>query len=129
MARILVVDDDGAIRGAIRRLLIIEGYEVIEAINGREAIAFYREQPVDLVITDIWMPDKDGLEVIRELRQISPDLPMIAMSGRSSRGQVDFLHHAEAFGACQVLQKPFKIEDLVQSVRKFLDEGASLGVK
>jgi len=124
VARILVVDDDGAIRGAIRRLLILEGYEVIEAINGREAIEIYREQPTDLVITDIWMPDKDGLEVIRELRQISPGLPMIAMSGGSRRGQLDFLHHAEAFGACQVLQKPFKIEELVQSVRKFINENA-----
>ena len=123
MARVLVVDDDGAIRGAIRRLLTIEGYEVVEAINGREAIEKYRQEPVDLVITDIWMPDKDGLEVIRELRQISPGLPMIAMSGGSSRGQLDFLHHAEAFGACQVLQKPFKIEDLVASVKQFIADG------
>ena len=124
MARILVVDDDGAIRGAIRRLLTLEGYEVVEAANGREAIACYREQSVDLVITDIWMPDKDGLEVIRELHQMSPGLPMIAMSGGSSRGKLDFLHHAEAFGACEVLQKPFKIETLVQSVRKWIEERA-----
>lgn len=124
MARILVVDDDGAIRGAIRRLLMLEGFEVIEAINGREAIAKYRQDPVDLVITDIWMPDKDGLEVIRELRQVTPDLPMIAMSGGSSRGQLDFLNHAEAFGACQVLQKPFKIEDLVSSVKQFVADEA-----
>lgn len=127
MARILVVDDDGAIRGAIRRLLMIEGYEVIEAINGREAIEKYRQDPVDLVITDIWMPDKDGLEVIRELRQITPTLPMIAMSGGSSRGQLDFLHHAEAFGACQVLQKPFKIEALVASVEQFIVDGGEAG--
>ena len=123
MARILVVDDDGAIRGAIRKVLTLEGFEVIEAMNGRDAIASYREQPVELVITDIWMPDKDGLEVIRELRQISPDLPMIAMSGGSSRGQLDFLHHAEAFGACQVIQKPFEIEELIRSVRRLVDRG------
>lgn len=123
MARILVVDDDGAIRGAIRRLLVMEGYEVVEAINGREAIASFRQQPADLVITDIWMPDKDGLEVIRELHRINPDLPMIAMSGGSSRGQLDFLHHAEAFGACQVIQKPFEIEELVKSVRRLVDRG------
>lgn len=122
MARILVVDDDGAIRGAICRLLLREGLEVTEAINGREAITCYCENPVDLVITDIWMPDKDGLEVIRELRQINPNLPVIAMSGGSRRGQIDFLHHAEAFGACLVLQKPFKIDDLVASVKKFLEE-------
>jgi DNA-binding NtrC family response regulator len=121
VARILVVDDDGAIRGAIRKVLTLEGFEVIESMNGRDAIASYRAQPVELVITDIWMPDKDGLEVIRELRQISPDLPMIAMSGGSSRDQLDFLHHAEAFGACKVFQKPFKIEELVQSVKQFID--------
>lgn len=120
MARILVVDDDGAIRGAICRVLTLEGFEVAEAINGREAISMYRDHPVDLVITDIWMPDKDGLEVIRELRKISPELPVIAMSGGSRRGQIDFLHHAEAFGACEVLQKPFKIDDLVESVKKLL---------
>lgn len=124
MARILVVDDDAAIRGAIRRLLTLEGYEVFEAVNGREAISSYRKQPVDLVITDIWMPDKDGLEVIRELHQMSPGLPMIAMSGGSSRGQLDFLHHAEAFGACEMLQKPFKLETLVQSVKKLIEEQA-----
>jgi len=125
VARILVVDDDGAIRGAICRLLLREGFEVTEAINGREAITSYRDNPVDLVITDIWMPDKDGLEVIRELRQINSNLPVIAMSGGSRRGQIDYLQHAEAFGACLVLQKPFKIDELVASVKKFLEESDS----
>ena len=95
-------------------------YEVLEACDGVEALAVYRENPADVVITDIMMPEKDGFELIRELKEICPDLKVIAISGGGRRGKLEFLDHAGAFGAQRVLSKPIHLDILVEMVEDLL---------
>jgi CheY-like chemotaxis protein len=113
MCRILLVDDDELFRPMVEDALAHLGHQVVIARSGQEALTRYAEQPVDVVITDIVMPDKDGLETIRELRQITPGLSVIAMSGGGRGSANDYLHCAKCFGATALLEKPFSIQDLV----------------
>src|SRR5436853_3553427 len=106
MARILVIDDDALLRGAIRVVLESAGYEVIEAGDGDAGLRLHREPGADLVVVDLFMPERDGLEVIRAVRAEAPQAKIIAMSGGSSL-QLDLLDAAPAFGASGTLQKPF----------------------
>ena len=118
MARILLVDDDDAVRAILRRALVAAGHEVEEAANGALAVAAYRRQPADLVITDLVMPEKDGLEAIMELRRLDPTVKIIAMSGGGRAlgpGQL-YLESARLFGAVEVLSKPFTASALLTAV-------------
>lgn len=81
MARVLIVDDESSIRGLLRQAFEMNGFEVVEASNGTEAVRTFGEGGIDLVITDIIMPDKEGLESIMDLKEIDPDVKIIAMSG------------------------------------------------
>jgi len=81
MSRILVTDDEDQIRAMLRHALESSGHEVLEANNGEEGVRIYQKQPADLVITDILMPEKEGLESIRELRRLNPAVRIIAISG------------------------------------------------
>jgi CheY-like chemotaxis protein len=121
VARILVVDDDALLRGAIRVVLESAGYEVIEAGDGSAALRLYREQPVDLLLVDLFIPEPDGLEVIRTVRAEVPDAKIIAMSGGGSL-KLDLLAAAEAFGASRTLWKPFVQGVLLTTVRDLLGE-------
>jgi len=103
--RILVVDDDAGIRSSLGKLLTTAGHEVILAENGREATQSLREASPDLVILDLFMPEKDGLEVLIELRAHTPDVPVIAMSGGAK--QMDLLPEAKLLGAAWTIEKPF----------------------
>ena len=85
MARILLVEDDEAVRGILAKTLVAAGYEVEEAANGEVALAAYRRQASDVVITDLVMPEKNGLEMIMELRRLDPAVKIIAMSGADGR--------------------------------------------
>jgi CheY-like chemotaxis protein len=114
---ILVADDDSEIRNLLCAILEGEGYEVHTAINGKKAMALLRETPVSLVLTDLAMPDKDGIEMIREIRQDFPDLKVIAMSGTFS-GAV--LTTAKHLGANAILAKPLQVEELLQAVQDFI---------
>lgn len=105
MASILIIDDDEALRHLLRDILQTEGHEIREAANGREGLALYRAQPADLVITDILMPEQDGMEVILELTREFLDARVIAMSGAS--GEQNLLSVAKLFGARHILEKPF----------------------
>src|SRR5688500_7238966 len=107
MARILLVDDDDSVRIALRRPLERMGHQVVEAQNGKEALAFYRADPVDLILIDLVMPEKEGLETIRELRQGYPEVKIVAMSGGTRAcNATGLLRAAEHFGARRVLAKP-----------------------
>ena len=116
MANILVVDDEDMVRSVIRQTLAKKGFDVREARNGTEAVRMYKADPADLVITDIIMPDKEGIELIIELKAINPDLKIIAMSGGGRTGSTDYLALAREFGAEYVFEKPFDRGDLVAAV-------------
>ncbi len=115
MATILVIDDQAPIRALLRVALEAAGHEVLEASNGRLGLKLYRERPVDLVITDIVMPEMDGLEMILELTRNFLNVKVIAMSGcLESEGQ---LRVAKLLGARQTFQKPLDMEELLSAVR------------
>jgi len=122
VARILLVDDDDAIRGMLRRMLVSAGFEVEEAANGNVALAAYGRQPSDLVITDLVMPEKDGLETITELRRLDPAVKIIVMSGggRSLEPDQLYLESARSVGALRVLSKPFSASALLKAVSDVL---------
>lgn len=122
MARILVVDDDDLIRKLVVRTLERAGYEVVASADGRQAARQYREQHADLIITDLFMPEKEGMEVIMELRRTDPDVKIIAISGAGSLGPTGYLEVARMIGASKTLAKPFGREELLNAVRQLLDE-------
>ncbi len=117
---ILVVDDEADITSSLQERLMIEGYHVCTASDGRKGLNLYDTQHVDLVITDVLMPELDGLEVVRSLRRLSPTLPIIAMSGGGDR-DLDFLVEAKEFGATRTIVKPFQLGELVVMVNDLLD--------
>ncbi|MBW2107038.1 MAG: PAS domain S-box protein [Deltaproteobacteria bacterium] len=121
-ARILIVDDDGHFRSMLRQTLERAGYDPVEARDGEEGIGLFREHPFDLVITDIIMPGKEGLETIMELRKDYPDAKIIAMSGGGRLTSDDHLALAKASGAQAVLAKPFSKNQLLKVVGNLLCE-------
>jgi CheY-like chemotaxis protein len=125
MLRILLVDDDDALRTVLRLLLIKMEYEVVEAKNGREAMALFDKEGPDLVITDLVMPEKDGVEVIRDLRRKRPDLKIIAMSGGGRASAGSYLKIAKAMGASIVLAKPFSHDEMRAAISQLLNEGTA----
>lgn len=124
MACILVVDDEELVRVTLRQMLEKAGHEVFEATNGDEALRAFDEHKdkADLVITDIIMPEKDGIETIAALRKQKPDLKIIAISGGGRTGNMDFLDIAKKFGASDILAKPFEKEQVLNVVNKVLDQ-------
>jgi len=99
MARILVVDDEDLVRLTLRQMLEAGGHEVIEAANGKQGVALEAENPVDLVVTDIIMPEQEGIETIVQLRRKNPSLKIIAISGGGRMKNMDFLKIAANVGA------------------------------
>lgn len=125
MQQILIIDDESAIRSLLARILESQGYRVFEASDGQKGIYFLQTQPVDLIITDILMPAKDGLETIREIRRDHPDVKIIAISGGSPRWDyMEFLPIAKKFGAHAILPKPFHQQDLIKVVADVLRQDA-----
>ncbi len=120
MARILVVDDEIEIRHLLRQMLEREGYEVSEAPDGEVAVRLFRADPFDLVITDIIMPEKEGIKTIFELRHDYPNVKIIAISGGSRVEPQAYLDTAEAFGAVRSFVKPFSTLEMIQTVRELL---------
>jgi CheY-like chemotaxis protein len=122
MARVLVIDDDDAVRGAIKLILESNHFEVVAARDGREGVAAANEHPIDIVICDIFMPTMDGIETIRKLRESRPNLPLIAISGSMMRDGLpkapDYLSMAGKLGAVIQLQKPFRPNELLSAVRR-----------
>src|SRR5690348_15055500 len=108
MARIIIVDDEPDMLAMMEDTLLMAGHEVAPAHEGRQAIQLYREKRADLVITDVFMPSKDGFEIIIELRKEFPDSLILAITGRPPNAHV--LPVAKKLGAVEVLQKPFHPE-------------------
>ena len=98
----------------------MEGYKVLTASDGRKGLRVYNDHLVDLVITDVLMPELDGLEVVRTLRRLGTATPIIAMSGGANR-DLDFLVEAAEFGATRTISKPFRVEELIDMVHDLLD--------
>lgn len=116
MARILIIDDDETIRSVFKRFLTGKGYEVDVAADGRQGLRLLEEKTVDLVITDIMMPETDGLEVVMAIQGKDADIPVIAISGGMHAMPMDFLPMAKKFGAISVLYKPVELDDLLTAV-------------
>ena len=121
MARILLVDDDEQFRNMLSETLREAGYEVVEAHEGAEGLRFYHEHGSDLIITDLIMPEKEGLEIIQEIRRHDPETKIIAMSGGGRHGPYDYLKIAKTFGARQVLAKPFSRQEILTAVEQVLE--------
>jgi CheY-like chemotaxis protein len=115
--RILVVDDEPEIRNMLHESLTRAGYDVFEAPDGKEAIEMLRRQAYDVVISDILMPEKDGLEVIMYLQRENPMTKCIAISSPSNRV---FLQSAQLLGATRVVEKPFTLAEIENAVRDLL---------
>ena len=118
--RILLVDDEPAILEVLRQALLAEGFEVETAANGTEAVARAKGQLFDLVLTDMIMPEMDGIQTMLELRAVHPGIRIIAMSGGVSSAGGDFLPLARQLGARTVLRKPFEYGVFMESVRDAL---------
>lgn len=121
MVKILVVDDEDLVRFSVRHMLEDEGHQVEEAGDGIDGLAKLEAGPPDLMITDIIMPRKEGLETIAEAKRMRPDLRVIAISGGGPVGQFNYLELAKQFGADEVLAKPFKKDELVAVVNAVLN--------
>ena len=121
MPRILLVEDDPQVLAMLRDTLIAEGYEVVSAGNGREAIEAYREIRADLVVTDIIMPEVDGVEAIHSLRREFPDVKIIAISGGSPHIAGEYLlGTADALGAVKTFGKPVDIHELIATIKEYI---------
>jgi DNA-binding response OmpR family regulator len=118
MARILVIDDDPDLRAFLEQILKAVGHEVSLAVDGREGVMRHRTSPADLVITDLYMPNQDGMETIRELRSCFPTVAIIAMSGKIDSGTM--LSIAQNVTNVGILQKPFVSGELIAAVAKAL---------
>lgn len=121
MAQILLVDDDLQLLRAARTALERAGHEVVSAVNGEAAVRRFRQSPPDLLITDIVMPEKEGLETILELRRESPNLKILAISAYVRSEYADYLQFARQVGANGTLAKPFDRDDLLAAVNELLE--------
>jgi DNA-binding NtrC family response regulator len=120
MNRVLIIDDDESVLAATTRILTDAGYDIMTASGGCQGIETLRETTVDLVITDVFMADMDGMEVIREIRRNSPDTKVIAISGGSAVFSENYLPYAEKLGAQCSLEKPFSSADLLAAMQGLL---------
>lgn len=122
--RILVIDDEPTAVDLLRRILELDGYEVLEAANGIEGLELFRHNACDLVITDMVMPKKDGLQIILDLRDNYPDLPIIAISGGGTISKERYLAVAGYLDKVITIAKPFTIKTIQKAVATLLDNSA-----
>ncbi len=126
MARILIIDDEAGIRETLAALLAGDGHKIALAANGFEAVDHFKETPADLVICDIMMPDKGGLETMVELRKIKQDVKIIAISGVSQVGPRKILDWASKIGADRTFSKPFVSGDIKNAIKELLPKDAAV---
>ena len=120
MHRILIIEDDTELREMIKIALSRRKYTVFEAVNGKDAIFHFKPSMTDLVVTDLIMPEEDGLKVIIKLKELKPSLKIIAISGGGKAGPGGYLNLAKALGAHAVFAKPFSINDLISKIEELL---------
>ncbi|WP_372399459.1 response regulator [Azospirillum sp. HJ39] len=121
MASVLIIDDDDVARAVLLRTLAMAGHEAVGARDGVEGMGRFHAHPADLVITDIFMPNQEGLATIMQLRRSAPALKIIAISGGGARASLDVLPVAEALGAHRTLRKPFTPAEVMEAVRTVLE--------
>jgi DNA-binding response OmpR family regulator len=124
MSLILVIDDDDIVRAVVQRVLEKEGHSVASAADGERGVAAYRALKPELVITDIIMPEKEGIWTIREIRRDDAAARILAMSGGGSVIKNDVLNLARQLGADETIAKPFSVQELVEKVRTILAPSA-----
>lgn len=120
MPVILLVEDDRELREMLREALMRKDYTVLEADNGKEALIRFKPGVTDLLITDLIMPDEDGLKVIMKIRELKPAIKVIAISGGGKAGPASYLDLAKALGADAVFSKPFSNNDLIIKIEELL---------
>jgi len=120
--RVLVIDDTEDVRASTQLALQAEGFQVSVAANGREGMSLLRKQVADVVVTDILMPEQDGVETIAQLRKEFPHIKIIAISGGLSRTGFDYLLVPTQLGVARILRKPFDIRDLVRLIRELIPQ-------
>ncbi|TAL59814.1 MAG: response regulator [Bacteroidetes bacterium] len=120
MPGVLLVEDDKELREMLKISLLRRKFTVLEAIDGKEAITHFKPSITDLVVTDLIMPNEDGLKVIMKLRELKPTLKIIAISGGGKAGPGSYLNLAKALGADAVYSKPFSTSDLIARIEELL---------
>jgi len=113
MAKILIIEDETPFRTILIRILQEKGHEVVDVPDGSQALRLCQEHAIDLVLTDLIMPNKEGIETIIEVHKAFPSLPIIAMSGGGRSGPHDLLYAAATLGACATISKPFHVHQLL----------------
>ena len=139
MADILIIDDEPIVKNLFETFLREEGYSVATAADGREGMCLLQKQPPDLIITDILMPEMDGLEILLEIKKLKLGIPIIAISGGMRSLPASFLPQAKTFGASRVFEKPVCLAELLKAIQELLpgattnsdqgDQGARLNIQ
>ncbi len=120
MSAILLVEDDKELREMLKIALLRKDYTVLEADNGKEAIIHFKPGVTDLVVTDLVMPEEDGLKVIMKIKELKPGIKIIAISGGGKAGPASYLNLARALGADAVSSKPFSINEMIRKIEELL---------
>jgi CheY-like chemotaxis protein len=123
VARILLIDDDEEFRKMLHKSLVRAGHEVQDAANGKQGLALFKQRSTDVVVTDLIMPDMEGLETIIALRHFDPPAKIIAMSGGGRVNAQDYLASARQLGANRILAKPFSLDELTNAIAGILLSG------
>ncbi len=123
MARVLIIDDDPNILRSVAEILEEEGHEVREAGDGKSALELVADGAPDLIVSDMYMPEMDGIELLIRLRTDHPGTPVVAMSGGGYMAKEELLRNASMLGAVAVLEKPFTVERLIEVVNQALKKG------
>ncbi|MCK5685925.1 response regulator [bacterium] len=118
--RILIIDDERQVRVILKKMLGDKEFDITTASDGNEGMILFNENPFDLVITDIIMPEKEGIEVINELRANYPDVPIIAISGGGQNAPGHYLEVAKILGANAIFEKPIERKKILNAVKKSL---------
>jgi CheY-like chemotaxis protein len=121
MTKILIIDDDDGFREMLHEMLEREGFIIFSAPDGAEGIKIYMKENPELVITDIIMPEKEGLETILELKKNAPELKIIAISGGGRSQPGDYLRIAKYFGAIKTLAKPFSKIEILEAISEVME--------
>jgi CheY-like chemotaxis protein len=121
MPGILIVEDNRELREMLKESLTRKNFIVQEADNGKDAIIHFKPSVTDLVLTDLIMPEEDGLKVIMKLRELKPSLKFIAISGGGKAGPASYLNLAKALGADAIYSKPFSVNEMIEKIEELLE--------
>jgi len=120
MAHVLVVDDDDDVRAVVRKVVTKLGHQVWDVADGQQALRLLETSPMDLIISDVYMADMDGMELLVRIQQLELDVPVVVISGGGYKAKDEILKMAAACGAVATLDKPFTVEQLRETVEPFL---------